>query len=1012
MRALRSSLEIKIKIYGPMKYEAMNYNFLFSVKAYTKNSRFIRYYCKFTPISQEISTIDPPTNQIIHETYDHLLKLCLEQCGKIKARQLFEEMPQRISQASYACKAIHARSLKFGFGLNGQLGNAVLDLYAKCGNAGYTERVFERLEMRDVMGWNSIMSMYSRRGVLYKVVKLFLTMRGFRVQPNAYTYAILLSVCARMMMFDFGKQVHCDVIKMGFVYHSFCEGSLTDMYVKCNALGDARRMFDQSCSPNLVLCTAMITAFIQMGLLDEALKVFESMQNLGCVPDHVAFVTIINAFVNDGGIDKARSLFVQMPHPNSMAWNVMISGLAKRGYEAEAMNFFLNMRKAGVSSTRSTLGSVLRATANLKALHVGLSVHAEAIKQGLDDNVYVGSSLLNMYAKCQKPKSARKVFDSLEQKNIVLWNTMLGGYVQNGFASEVAELFMDMKDGGYQADEFTYTSILSACGCLMRLDFGSQLHSQIIKTNLESNLFVGNALVDMYAKSGSLAEARQLFERIKDRDNVSWNAIIVGYVQVEKEYEAFGLFQRMMSDGTAADEVAMASMLSACANLKDLAQGRQMHCLSVKHGLATSLYVGSSLIDMYVKCGVIQTAQEVFCRMHNRSVVSMNALIAGLAQDNLAEAVKIYKLMLAEELCPSEITFANLLDACHGSFMFDLGRQIHCLLLKKGMLYDDGFLGISLLGMYMDSHKISDASKLFLEFPKRKSAILWTSMISGLNQNDCHEEALQLYREMRSYDVLPDQATFASILKVCSILTSSRDGTEIHSFVFRSGFNSDMLVGCALIDMYAKCGDVKSSVQVFKEIDSKWDVILWNSIIVGLAKNGYVEDVLKIFGELMQSHVDPDEVTFLGVLSACSHGGKIIEGRYIYNMMVDQCGIQPRNDHCACMIDLFGRWGFLEEAESFIDNLEIQPDAKIWASFLGACKLHGDDARGRKAAEKLIYLDPRSSSAYILLSSIHASSGNWSEVDSLRTQMREKGVPKFPGSSWISRKEDDVHNLV
>ncbi|XP_057516829.1 pentatricopeptide repeat-containing protein At3g09040, mitochondrial [Amaranthus tricolor] len=992
--------------------EMFNYGSLLSTTMYKKYSNFIRYYCKFLQISTEsvVVSVKPSSFQITHKAYDYLLRICLEQCGKIKARQVFDEMPQRISQILFTCKRIHAQSLKLGFALNGELGNALLDLYAKCGNAVYTKRVFQRLEIRGVGCWNSIMSMYLRVGLVYEVVNLFWSMRNLGFWPNPFSYAIVLSACARMVLIDFGKQVHCDVIKMGYVWHSHCEGSLTDMYVKSNALGDARRLFDQVVNPSLVSWTTMITSYVMMGLLDEALKVFDSMQNQGFFPDHVAFVTVISALVNDGRLDKARDLFSQMHLPNTIAWNVMISGHAKRGFEAEAIKLFIHMRRVGVPSTRSTLGSVVSAIASLKVLDVGQSVHAQAIQQGLDHNVYVGSSLLNMYAKCQKLDSARQVFDSLDQRNIIMWNAMLGGYVQNGFAGEVIELFMDMKDDGFQVDGFTYTSILSACGCLKKMDLGSQLHSLIIKTNFETNLFVSNALVDMYAKLGSLAEARQIFDGMEIRDNVSWNAVIVGHVQVEEEDKAFDLFRRMTSEGTTADEFSLASILNACATLKNLASGRQMHCLSVKQGLATSLYAGSSLIDMYVKCGMNENAYKVFNRMRKWSVISMNALIAGLAHDSLTEALEIYKLMLAEGLCPSEITFANLLEACHahGSFGFDFGRQIHCLLSKKGILYDDGFLGVSLLSVYMNSHQKTDAIQLFSEFPEQKSAILWTSMMSGLSQNDYHEEALQFYKEMRSYNVLPDQATFASVLKICSALTLLRDGTEIHSFAFRYGFYSDVLVGCALIDMYAKCGDVRSSMQVFNEIDCKWDIILWNSVIVGLAKNGYVEDVLKTFGELMQSNTNPDEVTFLGVLSACSHGGKICEGRRIYNTMINKYGIQPRHDHCACMIDLFGRWGLLEEAESFIEMLELEPDAKIWASFLSACKLHGDDERGRRAAEKLITLDPYNSSAYILLSSIHASSGNWSEVDSLRKKMKEQGVIKFPGSSWISKTKGIV----
>ncbi|KAK9740923.1 hypothetical protein RND81_03G071400 [Saponaria officinalis] len=972
-------------------------------KMLNKISQFRRCYCNSTP------QIHP--DQANCMIYDNLVTLCLEQCQKIKARQVFDEMPHRISQGLSACKLIHGRSLRLGFPLDEELGNGVLDLYAKCGNFWYCMSVFDRLDNRDVLSWNSVMSMHLRSGMLGEVGKFFGLMRKSGVMPNAFTYAIVLSACARLKLISFGKQVHCNVVKKGFSFHSFCEGSLTDMYVKCDRLVEAKQMFDRLENPSLVSWTAMITAYVQLGLLDEAFKIFESMQRFGCVPDHVAFVTMISAFVNDGRLHEASVMFSEMPCPNSMAWNVMISGHAKKGYEDEAIRFFFNMRKAGVPSTRSTLGSVLSAVASLKALDVGMSVHALAIKQGLDRNVYVGSSLINMCAKCQKIDFARQVFDSVDERNIVLWNAMLGGYVQNGFTREVVKLFINMKDSGFHADEFTYTSILSACGSLEREDLGSQLHSVIIKTNFETNLFVANALVDMYAKLGSLIEARKLFDRIGNRDNVSWNAIIVGYVQDEYEDEAFGLFQRMLSHGTLADEVSLASILSACANLKDLDKGRQIHCFSLKRGLSKSLYAGSSLIDMYVKCGVTDAANEVFYRMPKRSVISVNALISGFAQENVEEALNLYKLLLDDGLYPSEITFANLIDACRGPSNLSLGRQIHCLVLKKGIVYNDGILGVSLLCMYMNSFTTEDACKLFWDFPKEKSAVLWTSMISGLNQNGSYEEALKFYREMRACDVIPDQATFASILKASSNLTSLRDGTEIHSFILRTGYNSDTLVSCALIDMYAKCGDVKNSKQLFDELENRRDVVAWNSIIVGLAKNGYIDDVIKIFGEMLQSHVNPDDVTFLGVLSACSHGGRVSEGRHFYSMMVNEYNILPRNDHCACLIDLYGRCGLLEEAQEFIENLGFEPDSKIWASFLGACKLHGDDERGKVAAKKLIILDPHNSAAYVLLSSIHASSGNWEEVDVLRKQMREKGVPKFPGSSWISRTDDKVHYL-
>lgn len=197
---------------------------------------------------------------------------------------------------------------------------------------------------------------------------------------------------------------------------------------------------------------------------------------------------------------------------------------------------------------------------------------------------------------------------------------------------------------------------------------------------------------------------------------------------------------------------------------------------------------------------------------------------------------------------------------------------------------------------------------------------------------------------------------------------------EIHSLIFHTGFDLDELTSSALVDMYAKCGDVKSSVQVFEELATKKDVISWNSMIVGFAKNGYAKCALKVFDEMTQSCITPDDVTFLGVLTACSHAGWVYEGRQIFDVMVNYYGIEPRVDHYACMVDLLGRWGFLKEAEEFIDKLEVEPNAMIWANLLGACRIHGDEKRGQRAAKKLIELEPQSCSPCVLLSNMYAAS--------------------------------------
>ncbi|XP_071696294.1 pentatricopeptide repeat-containing protein At3g09040, mitochondrial [Rutidosis leptorrhynchoides] len=936
------------------------------------------------------------------EVYSRLLSMCLQYSKQIQTRRLFDEMPQRLKLPSRAVNLIHAQSLILGFDSKGKLGNSIVDLHAKCGHIVFAEKAFLRLEQRDILAWNSILSMYSRSGMLEYIVRLFGFMQASldRVYPNQHTYAIVLSACARLTDIVLGKMVHCHVIKTGFMCDSFCEGSLIDMYAKCSFVDDASKIFDGSVCSDTVSWTAMISGYVQAGCFDKAIRLFKDMLKLGHIPDQVAFVTVISACVKSGQFDDACHVFNQMRDPNVVAWNVMISGHARDGYYDVSIDLFKSMNRCGVKPTRSTLGSVLSAIASTSDLNCGLQVHAHAAKDGLYTNVYVGSSLINMYAKCQQMVSARNVFNELDDKSVVLWNTMLAGYAQNRNADEVIDLFTSMKLFGFLPDEFTYTSVLSASAMLKNVEMGKQLHSLIIKNNFSTNLYVGNALVDMYAKSSSLQDAKKLFSMINNRDNVSWNAMIVGLVQEKEEDEAFWMFQRMKNVGITPDEVCFASLLSACANIQSLTIGTQLHTLLVKYNLETTLYSGSSLVDMYSKCGVISNAHKVFCLMPEKSVASTNALISGYTQNSIKIAVSLFIDMLSHGLKPSGVTLACLLDGCNEPSKLNLGRQFHNLVIKHGFSYDDEYVAVSLLGMYFNSRVTQDAMVVFAELGNPKSTVLWTAVLSGLVHNDCNEMALEIYQEMRRNDSMPDQATFVSSLKACATLASLQDGQAIHSLVFHTGFDSDELTCSGLVDMYAKCGDIASSTKVFKEIVNKKDVITWNSMIVGFAKNGYAENALQIFEEMKESNIKPDDVTFLGVLTACSHAGKVYQGRCIFDSMINHYKIKPRIDHVSCMVDLLGRWGYLKEAEEFIKKLEIEPNARIWATFLGACRIHGDEIRGKRASEELLNLEPESSASFVLLSNIYAASGRWDRANFVRREMKEKNVKKHPGRSW------------
>ncbi|ONK70751.1 uncharacterized protein A4U43_C04F1150 [Asparagus officinalis] len=936
------------------------------------------------------------------QTYTHLL---LQQCSKTlalsRAHHAFDEIPKG-NHPSSICKVLHARILILGLKLSGGLGNALVDLYSKSGDLCSAQNAFNRLEERTRPSWNSILSAHLKVGSLETVFEVFASMHRHGTLPNEFSFSIVLSAIARMNSLDYGKVAHCQIVKFGLEPSPFCEGSLINMYTKCGCILDARCVFNGTGYPDIISWTTMIEGYVRIGKAEEALQLFHRMQGLGMKPDNVALATVINACMDLGRLKNARDLFREMPLPNVEVWNAIISRHVQIGHEDEGIELFREMRALDVKPTRSTLGSVLSAIASLMAIDYGRAVHSEAIRLCLDSSVFVGSSLINMYAKCNLIEDARRVFDMSNERNVVMWNAMIGGYLHNEQLVNVFRLFFEMKGHELELDKVTFLNVFGACASLGNLELGRQLHCDMIKRNMKGNLFLVNAVVGMYAKCGELNDARQQFELIPSKDNISWSAIISGYTHNEEEDEAIRLFRRMRSEGAMADEAAFSSVINACSNSQAFDEGTQLHCLAIKCNLGLSSYVGSSLIDLYAKLDELEDANKIFTEIPERNVASWNALISGHAQNNKEqEALDLFRQMKIEGVEPSQITFTGVLASCNGPWGLDIGKQIHCNLLKSGLIYGFAFSEIPLLSIYLKAKSLEDANKLFLEMPKSENKVHWTAIISSHTQNGYSEEALILFSKMRGFSVHSDEATYSSILKACADLASLRDGKEVHGLVIQTGFSSYRYTVSALIDMYSKCGDVDHAFQVFKESNNKQDIILWNPMIVGFAKNGFAEEALFLFHRMQESKINPDNVTFLGVLTACSHAGLVSQGRGFFELMSNKYRIGPRSYHYACMIDLLGRGGYLKQAEEFIDKLPFEPDGVIWATMLSACRIYGDKTRGQRAAEKLISLDPHSSSPYSLLSSIYAASGDWDEAKRLRHAMKERGVRKSPGCSWI-----------
>lgn len=823
-------------------------------------------------------------------------------------------------------------------------------------------------------------------------------------RPDQFDLAAVLSACARLGALASGTQVHCDAVKRGFSSAAFCAAALVNMYARCARVGDARMVFGGIACPDAVCWTSIISGYHRAGRYQEALSLFSRMVKMGSSPDQVACVTVISTFASLRRLEDATTLLKRMPVPNSVAWNAVISGYAQRsGSEHEVFGLYKDMRSQGLWPSRSTFASMLSAAANATAFVEGRQLHAAAVRHGLDANVFVGSSLINLYAKYGCIGEAMRVFDFSCEKNIVMWNTMLNGLVRNDLQEEAIQMFRCMFRLGLEADEFTFVSVLGACAYMGSHCLGRQVHAVTIKNCMDARLFVANATLDMHSKFGAIDDAKTVFNLIAYKDSVSWNALIVGLAHNEEEEEAICMLKQMNLDGVPPDEVSLSAVIKACSSIGAIETGKQIHCLAVKYNICSNDAFGSSLIDFYSKHGDMDSSRNVLAQVGASSIVPINALIAGLLQNSREdEAIQLFQQVLRDGLKPSSVTCSSILSGCTGLLSSIVGKQLHCYTLKSGFLNDDTSLGVSLVGIYLKFKMPDDANKLLIEMPDLKNLLEWTTIISAYAQNGYSYQSLLSFWRMRSYDVYSDEATFASILKACSEMTALSDGKEIHGLIIKSGFSSYETATSALIDMYSKCGDIISSVEVFKQLKNKQRVTLWNSMIVGFAKNGYAEEALLLFQKMQGSQIKPDEITFLGVLIACAHAGLISQGRHYFDSMSKVYGLMPRIDHYACYIDLLGRGGLLHEVQEVINQLPFRPDGVIWATYLAACRMHKDEERGKIAANKLVELEPQNSSTYVLLSNLHAAAGNWSEAKIAREAMREKGVTKFPGCSWIT----------
>eukprot|EP01018_Ginkgo_biloba_P009890 Gb_09361 [translate_table: standard] len=566
-----------------------------------------------------------------------------------------------------------------------------------------------------------------------------------------------------------------------------------------------------------------------------------------------------------------------------------------------------------------------------------------------------------------------------------------------------------MYQQGVWAEFNMYDSLLHDCVNMKALEHGKEIHAHMIRTEFMPDIFLWNKLISMYAKCGSLVYARQVFDKIPERDTVSFNGMISGYAQNGHVQEALELFRQLNMSGMEPNHFTLSSVLKVCACVAALQQGEQVHTQMIKTGLDSDVFVGSTLVDMYAKCTRIKDSRQVFDKLVKLDIVSWNVMITAYTLNGHDEdALKCFCQMQWKGMKPDHFTFTSVIGVFSNPKALELGRQVHVCIIKTG-LESELPVGNALVTMYAKCGSIEDARKLFWKMLKR-NMVTWTAMVAGCTQNGQGEEAVKVFCQMQRVGMKANEFTFASVLRSYASLAVLDQGRQVHAHIMKTGFELDVSVGNALVDMYSKCGSIEDSHKVFN-IMQKRDVVSWTVIIVGCAQHGHGQEALKLFEQMQREGMKPDDVTFLGVLSACSHVGLVQEGRQFFDSMTQIHGIKPRMEHYACIVDLLGRAGQLNEAEDFINKMAIGSDALVWESLLGACTIHRNMELGKRAADRLLHLEPDRDAAYVLLSNIYAAAGKWDDKAKLRKMITERGLKKEPGCSWIEVKSK-VHEFV
>ncbi|CAN0909013.1 Pentatricopeptide repeat-containing protein At3g09040, mitochondrial [Linum grandiflorum] len=659
---------------------------------------------------------------------------------------------------------------------------------------------------------------------------------------------------------------------------------------------------------------------------------------------------LIRTYTKGSHLHYGCKVFDEMPQRNVVSWALLISGAVQCLVSELALETFIGMTRTGLMPNEFVLGSVMKGCTYMEAGGFGVSVHCWSLKSGFESNPYVGSSMLSFYCKMEDIEAAERIFKSMEKVDVGCWNAILGGYAKYGYGHKALRIASSMRFLGLRFDQYTFISSLHGSSTVFDLDFGKQIHGLILRTaeGSCSTTSVMNALMDMYTKNGVADYAMKVFRVMVSKDIVTWNTAFGSNGSRE---EVVSLFRNFMLTGLRPNHITFSLLFRHV----DVKLGLQLCSLAIHFGLFHEVTVSSSLVNMFSRCGLMQMASLVVDKLDiicSKDIVIWNELISGYnSNDDSLEALLTFSNLKKAKVQPDEYTYSHILETCYKYGCQRTIQQIHGAVIKSGF-----------------------ASHIYI----------CSSLIKGYADK---QEAIRCFKSLLESGEKPDEFI------LCSIRIKAA-----HPFVVKLGYDSNVFVSSAMLDAYAKSGDIKSSRTIFDQSGSFYDVVLYNAMMMAYAHHGLRLEAFEIFEKMKLANLQPNQATFVSLISACGHLGMVDKGCLLFESMKSEYGLEPSPDNYGCLVDMFARNGHLEAAKRVMETMPFAPWPEILRALLSGCRMFGDKEVGEWAVTKMVRLDATTRALWL---KVHSESGDWEEVANINKAVSETDLGKIAGQSWI-----------